>query len=204
MSKRQNAARPEGFAGRRMVHRMNSGAHAALSEWGLGQLSIPDAADVLEIGCGGGANVARLLAAAPNGRVTGVDYSEVSVRASRRLNAAAIRAGRCEIRQENVQELSLADSGFDLVTAFETIYFWPDIGAAFAQVYRVLREGGTFFICNETDGEDAAGYQWEAEIEGMKIYTIDEIEGLLRQAGFAEVRVARASEHPWVCFAAGK
>ncbi len=204
MSGRQNAANPKGIGGRRFVNKMNTGAHAELSEWGLSFVTLPDYSGMLELGCGGGANVARLLAGSPDAHVTGIDYSKVSVRTSRKENAQAIRDGRCEIRQENVQELPFDDGAFDLATAFETIYFWPDLPAAFAQVCRVLAEGGTFFICNETDGEDEAGYQWAQEIEGMRIYTIDEVVNLLKQAGFERVSVQRNPERHWVCFTAEK
>lgn len=42
-----------------------------------------------------------------------------------------------------------ADGWFDAVTAFETVYFWPDLPRCFPEVFRVLRSGGTFLICNE-------------------------------------------------------
>ncbi len=132
MRRRQNPGRPEGLSGKLMLNRMNSGNHARLSEWGLSHLSIAPKSAMLEIGCGGGANIARLLARCPDGQVMGVDYSEISVEKSRDFNAEAVKAGRCRIERANVQELSFADCSFDLATAFETIYFWPDLKAAFA------------------------------------------------------------------------
>ncbi len=203
-NRKQHAAKPRGIGGKRTLKRMNGGAHAALSAWGLSHLILTDYTEALEIGCGGGANVARLLSGNPDGQVTGIDYSNVSVRASKKENAAAMQAGRCRILQGNVKELPFADESFDLATAFETIYFWPDIADSFREVARVLRGGGTFFICNETDGEDEEGRQWEQDIAGMKVYTVEEVAALLRQAGFAEVTVTRETEKHWVCFLARK
>ena len=37
--------------------------------------------------------------------------------------------------------------------AFETVYFWPELAQNFREVYRVLKPGGIFFICNEANGE---------------------------------------------------
>ena len=34
---------------------------------------------------------------------------------------------------------------FDVITAFETIYFWPDISEVFKKVYKILKIGGTFY-----------------------------------------------------------
>ena len=41
----------------------------------------------------------------------------------------------------------------DLATAFETIYFWSDIDQSFV-IYRVLKKGGIFMVCNESNGEN--------------------------------------------------
>ena len=116
MSFFQNTCKPEGLGGKIMVTTMNIGGHAALAKWGLSHLTLKDGLTILEIGCGGGANVSRLLKRCPNGRVTGVDYSVVSVEKSKKVNAKAIRAGRCSIQCENVRNLSFADGTFDLAT----------------------------------------------------------------------------------------
>ena len=84
-----NARKPEGFFGRMMVNGMNGGSHARMAQWGLSFVDIAEKANVLDIGCGGGANIARLLALASKGKVQGIDYSPVSVRKSQEVNAAA-------------------------------------------------------------------------------------------------------------------
>jgi hypothetical protein len=55
-----------------------------------------------------------MLKRAATGRVCGLDYSEVLVEKTRRLNRKAVREGRSEIWPSNT---------FDMVTAFETVYF---------------------------------------------------------------------------------
>ena len=159
MSFFQNTCKPKGFAGKIMVNMMNTG-HAALAEWGLTHIKIRDDDFCLDIGCGGGANLKRLLGKSSNGHITGVDYSEVSVQKSKKLNRAAIQEGRCEVLQGNVMNLPFSENTFHLVTAFETIYFWPGIQVAFQQVYRVLKNGGTFLICNESTGKNTKDEKW--------------------------------------------
>jgi len=121
--------------------------------------------------------------------VTGLDYSTVSVAKSREVNRAAIDAGRCEIVQGNVQELPFDDARFDVVTAFETVYFWPEIACCFAEVHRVLKSGGVFMITNETTGKTGAHEKWQKLVDGMSVYTGEEFEALLIGAGFARVEV---------------
>ena len=90
-----NARKPEGFFGRMMVNGMNGGSHAKMAEWGLSYITISDDADILDVGCGGGANLARLLKRCTKGTVKGIDYSPVSVKKSKEVNATAIAKGRC-------------------------------------------------------------------------------------------------------------
>lgn len=198
MSFFENTRRPEGFGGKLMVSMMNLG-HAALAEWGLQHLAVPEGAAVLDCGCGGGANIKKLLEKAAQGSVKGIDYSEVSVEKSRSLNASAISAGRCEIMQANVAQLPFEDSSFDLVTAFETVYFWPELPACFREVGRVLRPGGTFFICNECDEDN----KWTDIVSGMKIYTADELTQVLTKAGFTDI-VMHKNDKGWLCATARK
>lgn len=198
MSFFENTRRPEGFGGKLMVSMMNL-CHGALAEWGLQHLAVPEGAAVLDCGCGGGANIKKLLEKAAQGSVKGIDYSEVSVEKSRSLNASAISAGRCEIMQANVAQLPFEDNSFDLVTAFETVYFWPELPACFREVGRVLRPGGTFFICNEC-GEDN---KWTDIVSGLKIYTADELTQVLTKAGFTDI-VMHKNDKGWLCATARK
>lgn len=183
----QNARKPQGEDGEKMLDRMNEGHHRILSEWGLSHIEITAKANMLDVGCGGGANLRRLLEKCPDGLVTGVDYSEVSVRKSVETNETAIAEGRCRVLSGDVSGLPLEDQSFDLVTAFETIYFWPDIAQAFAEVKRVLKQGGMFFICNESDGRDEGSLKNAAMIQGMTLYTPERIEELMTTAGFHDI-----------------
>ena len=199
-----NTRKPEGFFGRMMVNGMNGGSHARMAEWGLSYVKLSEHADVLDIGCGGGANMARLLQRCPKGTVTGIDHSPVSVKKSTEVNAAAIAAGRCKVMEASAALLPFADSAFDLVTAFETVYFWPEIEKCFAGVRRTLKEGGCFVIVNEDDGLTDANKKWEKIIDGMHTYTPDELRAHLTIAGFHDITVHHDEQHHWLCVSAKK
>lgn len=199
-----NTRKPEGFFGRMMVNGMNGGGHARLAEWGLSHLTFTADANVLDVGCGGGANVARLLKRCPQGTVTGIDYSPVSVKKSTEVNAAAIAAGRCRVLEGSAAALPFEDSSFDLVTAFETVYFWPDIEECFRGVRRCLKEGGRFAIVNEDDGLTGKNEKWEKMIDGMHTYTPDELRAHLTNAGFRDIAVHGDDQHHWLAVVATK
>ena len=132
------------------------------------------------------------------GRVTGIDYSEISVEKTRKINKAGIESKRCEILQGDVMKLPFRDEIFDVITAFETIYFWPDICEAFKQVYKILKVGGTFIICNESNGENPRDEKWTNRIQGMKIYNSEQIKKFLEDAGFTDVKVDKTKKG-WIC-----
>ena len=199
-----NTRKPEGFFGRMMVNGMNGGGHARLAEWGLSHLTLTADANVLDVGCGGGANVARLLKRCPKGTVTGIDYSPVSVKKSTEVNAAAIAAGRCRVLEGSAAALPFEEDAFDLVTAFETVYFWPDIEECFRGVRRCLKEGGRFAIVNEDDGLTGKNEKWEKMIDGMHTYTPDELRTHLANAGFHDIAVHGDDKHHWITVIATK
>ena len=197
MSFFQNTCRPQGIGGKIMVHMMNTG-HSSMAEWGFAHIKIQSEDVCLDIGCGGGANIRKLLEKSPYGRVVGIDYSEISVEKSRKINKAGIESKRCEILQGDVMKLPFRDKTFDVITAFETIYFWPDISEAFKKVYKILKIGGTFMICNESNGENPKDEKWTKIIQGMKIYNSEQIEKSLEDAGFRGVKVDKTKKG-WIC-----
>lgn len=89
MSFFQNTCKPDGFGGKLMVKFMNNG-HRQLANWGFSNLSVKDNLNILDAGCGGGANIAAWLEKSKNSYVTGLDYSEISVEESKRVNEDAI------------------------------------------------------------------------------------------------------------------
>ena len=201
MSFFENTRKPEGFGGKIMVAMMNVG-HSAVARWGLQFLNAAPDAKVLDCGCGGGGNIRRLLKKCPEGIVKGIDYSPVSVEKTKKVNEVAVTKRRCDVLCASVAELPFESEQFDAVTAFETVYFWPDLPRCFREVYRVLKPGGTFLICNESNGDSDKDEKWTEIIGGMTIYKDIELKAYLEQAGFHEVQIHKNKS--WLCVTARK
>lgn len=193
----ENTRKPAGLGGKMMVFLMNLG-HRGLSRWGFQFLDLSADAAALDCGCGGGANLKRLLKSCPEGRVTGVDYSEISVGKSRVLNQEAVAAGRCRVLQASVMHLPFSLETFNAVTAFETVYFWPDLHRSFQEVRRVLKPGGTFLICNECGGDAPRDEKWTEVVSGMVIYRDAQLKAALEKADFREIQIHK-NRHGWLC-----
>jgi ubiquinone/menaquinone biosynthesis C-methylase UbiE len=207
-----NARKPVGELGDKLLDRMNE-SHESLAQWGVSHLDISKDDVILDIGCGGGVNVERFLNMTEN-KVYGLDYSEIAVEKSTKLNQDAIDEGRCEVIQGSVSELPFEDNTFDIVTGFETVYFWPDFVNDCKEVRRVLKDEGIMFICNEAIPDEEDERQKELiDLLDMKIFSEDEFDEYLREAGFSDIicfsksgpdSVDRELVTGWLCVIARK
>ncbi len=194
--------KPAGWLGRRTLRRMNR-RHSSVTDWGLSHISIPRDGDILDVGCGGGRTIAKLAAAPGADKVYGIDHSTESVRMAAMMNAEMIEAGRVEICEGSVSQLPYASDAFDLVTAVETIYFWPDLPVDVREVWRVVKPGGAFaMICEIYKGAQtrmARRVEKYAPKTGMTLLTPDEHRDLLEGADFDDVEVYTDALKGWVC-----
>ena len=152
-----------------MVAMMNVG-HGAVARWGLQFLELAPDAKVLDCGCGGGANIKRLLKKCPQGIVKGIDYSPVRCgEIPKKGQRGRHHGGPLRRSQGSVADMMFADNWFDAVTAFETVYFWPDLPQCFrGRFYRVLKVGGTFSSTTRAMAT-RTGTKWTKLIGGMSI-----------------------------------
>ena len=193
-------SKPSGWLGRFFLWRMNF-HHSKLTDWGLQHVAIKKEDRILDVGCGGGKTVSKLAAIATEGKVYGIDYSAESVAASHRKNKQLIEAGGVKILQESVSHLPFADSTFDLATAVETHYFWPDLPADVREVFRVLKPGGRLVTIAEAylGGKRDKQMQQLADFSHMAILSAEEHRELFTQAGFSDVQVHENYDRGWIC-----
>ena len=195
---------PRGFWGRRALHSMNSKRHAALPEWALEGFEIANGSQMLDVGCGGGANMARLLKLCPEGRVTGLDFSTLALEIAADYNNNAIVDKMCTVVGGNAVQIPLAKDIFDVAIAFETIYYWASIERGLVEMHRVLKPGGTVLIANELDGLSPNDQELARAVGGMRVYTPDEIEQALAEAGFTGITRKHDEQRHMLCVTARK
>jgi ubiquinone/menaquinone biosynthesis C-methylase UbiE len=181
---------------------MNS-RHSKVTDWGLSHISIETHDTVLDVGCGGGRTVSKLAAIATQGKVYGVDYSKESVAVANRTNRQWIDMARVEIRDGSVSQLPFSEDVFDLVTAVETHFWWPDLPMDMREVLRVLKPGGALIIiaevykeANTTVAKLAEKY---ASRTGMTLLSVIEHRELFANAGYLDVQVIEEPDKGWIC-----
>ncbi|MDU6784344.1 class I SAM-dependent methyltransferase [uncultured Peptoniphilus sp.] len=178
----ENFRKPkDNFGGRFMLKSMNRG-HEKLASWGRSYINIDKNHTILDLGCGGGRNIEYFLTKAD--KVYGLDHSKTSVKMASEINKKSIDTGRCKILVGDVKNLPFEDETIDIVTAFETIYFWNDIEECFKEIYRVLKNGGQFLICNEVSSKERRDVKKILKIINFEVYKAEDLTKMLRGLGF--------------------
>jgi ubiquinone/menaquinone biosynthesis C-methylase UbiE len=174
-------------------------SHKPLTLWGLTHVTIEPDYVILDVGCGGGKTINRLAKQASLGKVFGIDYSADMVEYSREVNKKLIAERRVEIVEASVEKTGFPDNFFDLVTAFETYYFWSSLFDALKEIRRVLKPTGKLLMVNEMvkDGVYEIKNAKTIEQAHVRLIPLEEIKNTMLSAGFADVQVFIKAGTPW-------
>ena len=82
MAFRDNFGNPQGFIGRLMLSGMNMG-HSPMAKWAFTQFDVPDDGKLVDIGCGGGFNIRRLLERSRTVLFTGSIFPALALRSQK-------------------------------------------------------------------------------------------------------------------------
>jgi SAM-dependent methyltransferase len=189
---------PTGRRGRYIARLMNQ-SHAPLTKWGLTKVKIESNDVILDVGCGGGKTIGRLAQLAPLGKVFGVDVSPDMVKYSKEVNKELIGQNRVQIVEGSIEKMSFPDDYFDLVTAVETYFFWPNFRDALEEIKRVLKSGGKLLLVNEMVKDGVYEVKNAELIEETHVHLIplQEIRNVMSSVGFADVQVFTETKSPW-------
>jgi SAM-dependent methyltransferase len=162
------------------------------NRWVVSLLDVRPTDRVLEIGFGPGVAVSELSRLTTRGTVFGVDHSEVMVQQARRRNAAAVGAGRVDLRLGSVAALPDFGGPVDKVFAVNSMGFWPEPVARLKEIRCLMRAGGLVAIASQPR---CPGATPETSAQAAR-----EIEAAFETAGFAHTRTETLTlDPPVVC-----
>ncbi|ADI73806.1 Methyltransferase type 11 [Methanohalobium evestigatum Z-7303] len=205
VDKLKHCKKPMGYEGREVAREMNE-RHFDLWKWGLEHISINPDYLVLDVGCGGGKAIQILADFCPYGKVHGIDYSEEMVSMAQEVNNELVKNNHVEIKYGTVSSIPYSDNTFDLVTAFETYYFWPDLENDLKEIYRVLKPEGVLLIVNEVykNGNfDERNMEYVNTLD-MHYHNPKEHKEILVKTGFTSVETYTKPENNWITIIAKK
>ncbi|KOM97486.1 SAM-dependent methyltransferase [Clostridium botulinum] len=193
--------RPKGMMGKFIAKSMNK-EHFEVTTWGLDKFKVKEDNIILDIGCGGGRTVNRLAHGVPKGKVFGMDYSLDCVNFSKKYNKDLIENGKVEIIHGSVDKMPFEDDKFDIISAVETTYFWPNLSDSFKEVKRVLKPSGKFIIVNASYTNEKfkeRNEEYLRKVPDMKIYSVDYIKNLLEEVGYNNISIETLEGENWLC-----
>lgn len=127
--------------------------------------------DVLEVGCGRGGGSSFISRCMGPRSVCGVDISPQAVRFCRRMHPHA----KLSFRVGDSENLPFADGSFDAVVNVESSHCYPSMDRFLAEVKRVLRPGGKFFLADLRDDDQLDSFHESLASSGMMIESLKDI-----------------------------
>jgi ubiquinone/menaquinone biosynthesis C-methylase UbiE len=124
------------------------------------------------------------------------------VKFSKKINKTLIAQNRVKIVAVSVEKMNFKDNFFDLVTAFETCYFWTKFPDSLKEIKRVLKPSGKLLLVNELlCGVTPAKLIEETHV---KLFPLEEIQNVMQSVGFVCVQIFTKAESPWNAILAQK
>jgi len=158
----------------------------------------PGAGDILDVGCGTGYLLRRMLRTRPAARGLGIDLAGEMVRQASRLaaenhidNVRFIRAD-----WESLDPCVLEEYDFRLAFCTSAFHYFSNPGAATVKLYRALGPGGSLYLVERNKSRSLMTGIWgwlhrHWIRDNVSFYELEELQSLLRAAGFARVRTLR-------------
>ena len=176
---------PLGELGARLMPSMNGDTYRQVAD----ELGLQGDDDVLDVGCG----AAVLLSdhAAKVRSVAGLEASGIQLGKARSRLAERLAAGSAELVKGDMGSLPWEDGRFSAVAAVNVLKFAPDPPGAVREMARVLRAGGRIVITIDDFSKQSWGgteRSGEADAFGQWQWTDTDIQHLLEDAGFSDVR----------------
>jgi tRNA (cmo5U34)-methyltransferase len=125
---------------------------------------LPEQAEILVVGAGGGKEVMTLGRAFPSARITGADPSEKMLDVAQHLVAESGFASRVRLHQSTVDQIETKP--FDAATAMLVMHFLPDDGAKFdflTAIHSRLKPGARLILADGCFDKHAADVPWYLE-----------------------------------------
>jgi ubiquinone/menaquinone biosynthesis C-methylase UbiE len=159
----------------------------------LQKIELPEALNILEIGCGIG-SVSAYLAQHFSANVWGTDFDADQIKFARNLHS---ESEHLQFKVEDASNLSFKDDQFDIVVSQYVFHHIPKWDKAIYEISRVLKINGYFFWFDLAFPKPLVS-ALKNVIKKYGLYTIKEIRTTLKNAKFEELNYERKIHGPMI------
>lgn len=143
--------------------------------WAVDVLDVRPTDIILEIGCGTGLAIGPVCDRLAGGHLTAIDSSVAQLEKAKAANADAIASGKAEILLTEFLEADLPAALFDKIFLFNINVFWMDPKAELAEIKRLLKPEGKFYLFHQPPpGNDvrefAEAFRTNLEKYGFEVF----------------------------------
>ena len=139
----KQSKQPTGLVGIWMMKIWNQ-VYFPMVKWAISQLEQRNVKNILDVGIGNGQSTLYLKQYFPNSKVVGFDISKTAITQAKKWNIADVN-----FELKDVGQTTYSAESFDLITAFQTHFHWPDLSRAFSELRRILRRDGLILLACE-------------------------------------------------------
>ncbi|HEY8782836.1 MAG TPA: class I SAM-dependent methyltransferase [Mucilaginibacter sp.] len=137
---------------------------------------------LLEIGYGPGVGINMIAETYPTCTIHGIDFSPLMYKRASRYNKPYIDKGSMLLQQGDFLKTIITGNDYDKIFCLNVVYFWDDLAGPFEKVFSLLKKGGAFHIYMADRNA-----LMKAPDSVFNKYSIEQIAGALKLAGFTEV-----------------
>ncbi|MFH1539263.1 MAG: class I SAM-dependent methyltransferase [bacterium] len=154
----------------------------------------------LEIAQGGGVLLSRVLRTVE--RAAAIDHSADMVEEAIKNNREVVDAGRAEIVQGDAESMPWPDGSFTCAACTEAFFFFENPVAVLGEIHRVLKPGGRLVVATTPRSENRLAKAILTPYRrDLRLYSDEEMESMLKDAGFDEARARSVNDLRQICYA---
>jgi len=184
----QNLANPQGKKGVEIGEMMNA-TNLGMTQESIKTLLIEDDEYILEIGHGNAGHLKSILNKAKDLTYTGIDISETMRKEAQNLNKEF--KDQADFILYEGRKLPFEDEVFDKIFTVNTVYFWDNPVEFLNEIYRVLKNTGTFVL---TFAQRDFMEKLPFTKFNFKLYNNDEMEELISESRFKRMKISEKEE----------
>ncbi|AKK73685.1 methyltransferase type 11 [Chryseobacterium gallinarum] len=184
----KHLANPQGDKGIEIGEMMNA-TNISMTLESARMLLIEDHDRILEIGHGNAGHLKNILSLAKDLHYTGVDISETMYNEARKLNKEF--EAQAQFVLYGGEKLPFEDQSFDKIFTVNTVYFWKNPVEFLNEIWRVLKDNGTFVL---TFGQKKFMEKLPFTEYNFTLYSNSEMEQLVSKSSFKRMKISEKEE----------